>query len=162
MNTHAPIVITYIAYSSEYDEDCILESKKLSELSDEDKVSLFSHFLNSEFKGKENVLRAAKLFNINEVKEQAGIKIANNDEIYAGEGYSPLRKICLAKELSLSKSDFVRGTKFYVEVDPPENIKNKIKSFEELQKAAKEKAEQQKLARKIKKAEKLLKEAGKL
>ncbi len=162
MNPYNPILLTYIQYHSEYESDCSLSSKKLSELSEQEEADFFEYFLLKDTPKIKERLKARKLFTLEEIKEITNFTITNKDELLFYSGYGHLERIGQNAKLDDYTIDKIANSSCLIAISTPKNIQDQIDARKKRKEQKKKLTEEQKLARKLKKAEKILREAGKL
>jgi hypothetical protein len=159
---------TYLTYTTPVDpyeeySDSKIEMLPLSMLSKEQQASLLN-VLNSFWDRKiiGDWLNQQGYFTPEQIKEVKGVVLTNQDSLYFGGNYFSdhakiKEKLCEHQLKTLENAEHV-----FARVSIPADWKSQIEEYKKnKQKLAAQKEEQKKL-RKIKKAEKLLKEAGKL
>lgn len=143
--------------------DCELESKKLSELSEDEKADLFSYLLHNGGSKIRKILNDEKYFTIDQVKELKGIVATDQDDLlfYSGRNYY-LETVKQNSKLDNYVLGKIVNATFLIAIPTPKHIQDQIDAYKNEQAKKKKLLDKQKLARKLKKAEKLLKDAGKL
>lgn len=161
MNPYHNPVITYIKSASEYESECELESKKLSELSQQEESDLLGYLLGRNNPLTKKTLEYNGLLYLEEIKEKKGLTFTNKDKFYFLDGWS-MKGISQDEKLSDYQLDKIKEGTCYVAVQTPKLIQDQIDARQKRKEQKKKLTEEQKLARKLKKAEKILREAGKL
>lgn len=155
--------LTYITdlRGDEYETTASLVSKPLSNLENAAQYELLNYALNCFNQTTvESVLAQNNYFAPEKIKEAKGISFSNKDSV-CFEGEYSLNSVSLGEKISdymLSKM----GNEFYVKIEPPKEIQDQLDAYQQRLAQKKAQDEEKKKARKIKKAEKLLKEAGKI
>lgn len=159
---------TYVAYITPVDpyeeySDSKIEMLPLSELSKEQQKSLLGAlgcFLDKKILG--DWLNQKGYFTPEQIKEVKGVALTNQDSLYFGGNYfSDHAKI--KEELREHQLETLENAEHvFARVSIPADWKSQIEEYKKKKQKLAAKKEEQKKLRKIKKAEKLLKEAGKL
>jgi hypothetical protein len=159
---------TYLTYTTPVDpyeeySDSKIEMLPLSMLSKEQQASLLN-VLNSFWDRKilGDWLNQQGYFTPEQIKEVKGITLTNQDSLYFGGNYFSNHakikdKLCEHQLKTLENAEHV-----FARVSIPSDWKWQIEEYKKNKQKLAAKKEEQKKLRKIKKAEKLLKEAGKL
>lgn len=153
-------MLTYVSSPSEYGSDCLLESKQLTQLTPREEVDLFQYLL-SRLDAKE-ILNQSGWFSLKQVKEEKNIAVSNHDQIWIGSRYGIENFAITETKLSERTLNKLENSACFIQVTMPKWILNQLQKSKESKESRKKLTDQQKLDRKLKKAEKLLKDAGKL
>lgn len=162
MNFYNEVVLTSIAHSSEYEGECTLESKKLSELSESEEEMLLSYLM-----GKHNSLIKKRLeiygfLPLAEIKEEKGIIFTDRDKFFFLRNFR-MEAVCQNEKLSEQKLKTIAGEyDCFVAVKTPKFIQKQLDAYQKQKELKKKHLEETKLARKLKKAKKLLEKSGEL
>lgn len=155
-------LLNFTSYRKDgYDQEPFIEAKRLDFLSVEEQRAVFNHIL-STFRTPviEETLAYKGFLPLEKIKETKGITFSNKDKIYCPYQYS-WEEFTLGEKLSDYKLSRLGGD-FYIKIAPPKEIQDQIDAYQQKLAHKKVQDEEKKRARKIKKAEKLLKEAGKI
>lgn len=162
MNFYNEVVLTSVAHSSQYEEECKLESKKLSELSESEEEMLLNYLM-----GKHNSLIEKRLeiygfLPLAKFKEKKGIIFTNRDKFFFLRGFQ-MTEVSQNEKLSDQKLKTIAGNyDCFVMVETPKFIQKQLDAYQKQKELKKKHLEETKLARKLKKAKKLLEESGEL
>lgn len=88
MNPYYNPIITYIKSASEYESECELESKKLSELSQQEESDLLNYLLEKNNPLTKKTLEYNGFLHLDEIKEKKGLTFTNKDKFYFLAGWS--------------------------------------------------------------------------
>lgn len=155
-------LLNFITYKTlDYDQEPYIESKRLDSLTVDEERTVLRHVLHCfRIKAIEEVNADNNYYKPEDFKEIHNINFLSKDKVFCPKG-SSWEEFSLEEKLSEYKLSRL-GSDFYIKIAPPKEIQDQLDNYK-IRLAAKQiQNEENKRQRKIKKAEKLLKEAGKI